>query len=517
MENSKLLVKSLLQTLLFGLQSARWVKLKAAAILFIAFDFFFYESGTGILGGGLNYVFFTIILIGISAFLHNKSVYDSVYIWSVIGMLLSSINLFYLGNDWSVAVLTLSFLSLIGSIYNNNANNILISTLQSFILLFVSPFNAVVKCIVELIGIKPGSSWTKIFPYFILPGALVSVFLILYSATNSVLHSLLTNPQYSMDWFTGFFEGERVFLWVIFFILFTVFFVTPIKETLLTFGGYKKRMIREETGSRQTTFPILGLTQEMTTANICLASLSVLLAGTIGLDLLFMVSGDYNYSAAELSKLVHSGTRIVTFTVAISAGLVILFFRGNLNFHPRNKWLIRLSKIWLGLNGLYILIVGLKDLKYIFEYGLTAKRLSVVIFLASCLALLIFSSIKIDKKWSIQYFLNRVMGAICVIVLTYSLVDHKAVIVGFAAHVQKENIDINYLYETCIHRQKLLYKHKDAIEHKSGQEVCFFKKTPSSRTYDSWKSFNYTQYNENEFYRSEAYQNLKFREVRYRY
>ena len=512
MKNSKLLVKSLAQTFLFGIQSARWVKLKAAIVLLISYDFLFYDVVDGILGGGLNYLFFTIILLGVSAVIHNKSIYDSVYIWSAIAMLLSSINIFYLRTDWSVAIYILSFFSFLGSSLNNNAKNIIISSVQALVLMIVNPFNSFVRTIIALMNIDGKSQISKAIPYVLLPTALVTIFTLLYSATNTMLKSFLVSSSQNMNWIYDIFAFERIILWVLFFILFGALFVTPFKETILSFGGYSKKLVREEMFRHSPTFSFMGLNKELKIASISLASLNMLLLGIILFDVFVMFSSTYNYSAHELSELVHSGTKIVTFTIALSAGLVILFFRRNLNFHPKNKWLLQLANTWLVLNSIYVFLVGLKNAKYIFDYGLTAKRLSVVIFLASCLALLAFSHLKIKNKWTIKYFFNRVLGAVCVIVLAYSVVDHKAAIVGFAAHIQTENIDTEYLTQTCIHRQKLLYNHKKAIELKTGKELQFYGWERRDTKTNSWKSFNYMDHAEQEFRNSDTYQDLHFNE-----
>ena len=512
MKNSKLLAKSLVQTFLFGIQSARWVKLKAAIILFISCDFLFYDAVDGILGGGLNYLFFTIILLGVSAVIHNKSIYDSVYIWSGIAMILSSINIFYLQTEWSIVIYIISFFSFLGSSLNNNANNIIISSVQALVLLIVNPFNSFVRTIIAIMKIDGKSQISKAVPYVVLPTALVAIFTLLYSATNTMLKSFLVNSSQNINWLGDFLTFERMFLWVLFFILFGALFVTPFKETILSFGGYSKKLVREEMFRTSSKFSFMGLNKELKIASISLASLNVLLLGIILFDVFVIFSSTYYYSAHQLSELVHSGTKIVTFTIALSAGLVILFFRRNLNFHAKNKWLVHLANTWLALNSIYVFLVGLKNAKYIFDYGLTAKRLSVVIFLASCLALLALSHLKIKNKWTITYFVNRVLGAICVIVLAYSVVDHKAAIVGFAAHIQTENIDTEYLTQTCIHRQKLLYNHKNAIELKTGKELQFYGWERRSTKTNNWKSFNYMDYTEIEFRNSDTYQNLNFNE-----
>jgi hypothetical protein len=517
MKQAALLTKSLLQTLLFGIKSAKWIKLKFAVFSFFAFDFLFYSSGRINIGEGINIFLFTALLIISSFFIHQKSINDKVYLWSAFALILSSLNIFYINSSWSYFVYFISFMSFVGSIYNSRAHNIFISFLQACIIQVSNPLNTLVKILTtppKQLGVTKISN---IFPYIILPGSIIIIFATLYAATNSILHNFLMHSANKLSLVENFFDPIRIVTWILFFLFVGVFFITPSKVTLLDFGGYSKRIIREELKRNSPNFPILGLTHELKVSKIILYSLNILLFLTITFEGVVFFSSSLEYSAADLSKMVHSGTNIVTFTIALSVALVIAFFRKNLNFHPKKHLLIKLSSIWLALNSIYVGIVASKNAMYILDFGLTAKRMSVIIYLSACLALLFYAYLKISNKWTVQYFMNKFLATFCIIVLTYSLIDHKAIIVSFAATIQKENIDTKYLSRLCKNRQLLLYKNMDKIEAKTSSKLGFYGKSYYNDIFRNWQSFNYIVNKENDFYNTEEYKNLNHVKTDYRY
>jgi hypothetical protein len=515
MKQATILTKSLLQTLLFGVTSAKWIKFKVATIALIAFDFLFHHDRLLILGPGINLMLFSILLVISSYIIHKKSINDKVYLWSGFALILTSINIMYNRTDWAIITYVISLFSLIGSLYNNRAHNIIITLAQSFVLQFAHPFNTAYKLLlINTDGLKQ-YHFKKIGPYVLLPLALVSMFALLYSLTNQALATFFQGFTFDGSLFLSFFTPSRVILWIIFFFIFGVFFVTALDKTIIPYGKYVKKLHREEMKKSGVAHAILGLTQELKMATISFIALNSLLAVVLLTDVFTFFSSSMQFSATELSKMVHSGTYIVTFTIALSSALVMIFFRKNLNFHPHKAKLIKLAKLWLGLNSLYVMMVGIKNAMYIFDYGLTFKRMSVIIFLASCMAMLIFSFLKIDKKWSIAYFINRLLASVCIIVLMFSFIDHKAAIVKFSAVVQSENVDAGYLSRLCRDRQLLLYNNMNKIEEKTTIPLFFYSKTYRKTIATNWKSSNYISNLENNFYKTETYKNLNHFKNRY--
>ncbi len=509
MKQATLLGKSLLQTLLFGIKSAKWIKVKVAFLCFMLFDFLFYDASSKILGTGLNLFLFSIILVISSYFIHKKSISDKVYMWSGFALIISAFNIFYLGNEWAYTIYFLSLMSLIGSLYNNSIKNVITSWMQGFISQILHPFNTLYKGLTLDISLINKSKVKKIGPYILLPLGIVSIFSLLYSASNQLLKTYIT--EYSsifLNDMNSIVAPERFFLWILFFIFFGVFFVTPNTLGLIKFRFFPKKIIREERKSPYKSFPILGLTQELRIGHITFAALNIVLGCVLLFDAFIFFSSSVEYSAYDLSNMVHSGTYIASFTIALSCIVVLIFFRDNLNFHPKNNLLKKMATIWLGLNSIYVVLVGAKNMLYIMDYGLTMKRMSLLIFLTSCLAILYITHLKIKEKWTFHHVINQFLATLAIIVLLYSIIDHKAVIVYFSSTIQTENIDTNYLSTLCSDRQYLLYRHMHKIETKSGKQLDFYFKNNHINRHSNWKSFSIIRTKENEFYRTEVFNNL---------
>ena len=147
----------------------------------------------------------------------------------------------------------------------------------------------------------------------------------------------------------------------------------------------KKNKTYSKYSLRKYKTGILGLSQDLVNqyriALLTFASLNALL-------LLFNVSDVYNVwmgkayeiSATHFSQMLHKGTYLLIFSILLSVGIVLFHFRGNLNFLKKRKLIKRLAVIWVFQNIILSLGVMMRAYHYISYYGLTYKRIGVVVF-----------------------------------------------------------------------------------------------------------------------------------------
>lgn len=165
--------------------------------------------------------------------------------------------------------------------------------------------------------------------------------------------------------------------------------------------------------------------------------------------LIFIIA--YNYEqffreqqATNLSNEIHQRIATVITSIVLAIGIILFYFRAEINFGPETRLLKKLSYIWIGLNGLLIFSALIKNQEYILHYGLTFKRISVFIFLVLCIIGLFFTTKKIKLKKTNVYLFNRM----CV---TFYLALIMLAPVNFSWIVTKYNLsnehytDINYL------------------------------------------------------------------------
>lgn len=83
----------------------------------------------------------------------------------------------------------------------------------------------------------------------------------------------------------------------------------------------------------------------------------------------------------SLKSFVHEGVGWLIFTLIVSIGLILYYFRGGLNFIKNNSSLKVLTYMWIAQNMVLAVSVFLRTWYYIDFHGLASKRIGVLIFL----------------------------------------------------------------------------------------------------------------------------------------
>lgn len=127
----------------------------------------------------------------------------------------------------------------------------------------------------------------------------------------------------------------------------------------------------------------------------------------------------FNFEGQYLKQFVHHGTIVLIIAVLLSIVLVLVFFRGNLNFYQKGVWLKRLCYIWLGQNAILAISAGIRNLYYIQYYSLAYKRIAIIFFLLLVLYGLYSVYIKVRDTRS-TFYMVRKNAVVWVIVLCIS-------------------------------------------------------------------------------------------------
>jgi hypothetical protein len=191
---------------------------------------------------------------------------------------------------------------------------------------------------------------------------------------------------------------------------------------------------------------VMALKNEYKTGLISLVLLNLLLLviNIIDFDYLWI---HFTYTPAiDLFTMIHEGTELLIFSIVLAMLVLLIFFRGNLNFYKKNKWLKAGAYIWLLQNTLLVISVFLRDYYYIREFGLAYKRIGVLFFLLLVIAGLVSVFIKV-RFAKTTYFLWRV-NAWCVVLLLVagSLVQWDTLIAKYnIAHRETAPLNLPYL------------------------------------------------------------------------
>lgn len=176
---------------------------------------------------------------------------------------------------------------------------------------------------------------------------------------------------------------------------------------------------------------MIALKNEYRVAVMTMAMVNLLLLIVNFIDIQWLWFGLDVKSIKDFKALVHNGTYTLILSILLSMGIMLYFFRENLNFYKQNIWLKRLAFLWILQNGILSVSVALRVYYYIYEMGLAYKRIGVLIFLLLTLVGLITIFQKIAKQKSAYFLLKTNSWAAYCMLILMSVVDWDVLIAQY--------------------------------------------------------------------------------------
>ncbi|MEO7529775.1 MAG: DUF4173 domain-containing protein [Sediminibacterium sp.] len=332
----------------------------------------------------------------------------------------------------------------------------------------------------------------RFFRFLVIPLLLLFVFFLLYNYANTIFKILLNDIGAAMQLFFN-----RLFTWFswqrVGFLLLGLFVTGGLllKSNINWFSEADSKRSNDLTRVKndlvkwkQTSWfdllslimgryasGVMALRNENRTAIISLFLLNLLLLGINCVDIIYVWFGFTYSNDINLSDYVHEGTGLLIFSILLAIILLLFFFRGNLNFYKKNKWLRLGAYAWLLQNAVLAVSVLLRDYYYIEHFGLAYKRIGVLIFLLLVLAGLVTVFIKIHQHKTI-YFLLRVNAWFAVIILIVaSCIQWDETIAKYnLARKNSIDVDINFLLTLSDKVLPVLERNIDALDRKGSTD-----------------------------------------------
>ncbi|MEE4248244.1 MAG: DUF4173 domain-containing protein, partial [Kangiellaceae bacterium] len=206
-------------------------------------------------------------------------------------------------------------------------------------------------------------------------------------------------------------------------------------------------------------FSIPKLKQENQLGTVLIALLNALIVVFLITDITFIVT-NVDIRASVFSAQVHSGINALIASIIIAIIILLYVFRGNLNFYKDNKTIKRLAFTWIILNVILVISIAVKNSQYIYYYGLTYKRIGVVVYLILALIGLITTLLKIEHIKNIWYLFRLNTKAVFVVLVLASTVNWDYYITKYNFNYAK-SMDFKYLIQLSNNNAFLL---KEQIE-----------------------------------------------------
>ncbi|MFO7878813.1 MAG: DUF4173 domain-containing protein, partial [Bacteroidales bacterium] len=156
----------------------------------------------------------------------------------------------------------------------------------------------------------------------------------------------------------------------------------------------------------------------------------------------------FEWQGETLKQFVHEGTWLLILSILLSIGIILFYFRKNLNFLQNNQALKVLSYAWMAQNAILAVSVAIRNLHYIEYFNLAYKRIAVFFFLLAVFVGLFTVILKIHKPRTSFFLLRYNSLSVFVILIGMSLVNWDVCIAKYNfGHADKAFVHLDFLEE----------------------------------------------------------------------
>ena len=349
------------------------------------------------------------------------------------GLVLTSVFYYLYASPFTLFIVLLSFVLLIGLHTIVPLRNILyaIPNVLTNYVAAVSGFFASLRGRTQR---KKTVAISKLFRIVFVPMFVVLLFVAMYSMGSSYFSVAIGQVFDTLEKWLGSIIRyiDVVALWTAFLgLLFGVIHSLALRTSIFsTRDSQHTDVLTRAKEKVYRRFRNLDLMVEYKSGVFLFSILSLLLSLFLYLEIKNVWIG-FEWAGETLKELVHEGTFALIFAIFISMVVTIYYFRANLNFYKNNKTLQRLAYVWIGLNALLVVSVGVRTLYYIHYFGLAYKRIGVVVFLLLCIIGLVTLVMKINRRKSTYFVMRKNAMAAYIALVAVCMVNWDGVIARY--------------------------------------------------------------------------------------
>lgn len=296
----------------------------------------------------------------------------------------------------------------------------------------------------------------------IIPILIFSLYFILFSFGNQIFGELSIDflngiaeffeRFFSLTYILFLFSGIVIIRWIYRKSWFSIIRI-PLENSLLRKTGEKK------------IFKNLDLKYEYLTAIGVFGLLNLLFALVNFIDVK-NVWFQFDINEVEsLKSFVHEGVGWLIFSLLVSMGIILFYFRGNLNFYPKSTLLKRLAFSWIIQNMILAISVLCRTVHYIQYHGIASKRIGVFIFVVIVFLGLSSLFYKLKEKKNYGFFIKwNSLSAFAVLSIAAFLPWDTITAKFNLNHKVVHQIDVNNYLNSSPQVYPILYDNLEKIE-----------------------------------------------------
>ncbi|HEX8426371.1 DUF4173 domain-containing protein [Hymenobacter sp.] len=427
----------------------------------VLFDWLFWQEG-----GGVNVLLFTIFVVAAQVALlpRHAAVRRSGCFWLTVGgSLLSGAMVAVYGSTAAGLACVASVLLMLGYVNQPHLKLVLYALLTAA--------SSVAQAGPRVLrgvraprntgaGMRRGWFYGRLF---LVPLVILGAFHFLFAVANPVYRDLSSRAfEWLGEWLVRLLPdislGHLLFLALGFVVMAGVLVAVPVHfyaDHESRFGEFVRRQ-RDRVASfgvRRPDFSwktagALDLRKEFIAAVAVFGLVNLLLLVVNAIDVNWLWFGFVPEPGFDLAQFVHEGTYVLILSILLAMGIVLWFFRRNLNFYaPGLPWLRWGATVWVLQNAVLATSVGLRNYYYILHSGLAYKRIGVCFFLLLTLFGLVTVLLKIWQRRSAYSLIRLNSLAVYAVLLLLAAGNWESWIARYNLQSRFRRMDIGFLLD----------------------------------------------------------------------
>jgi hypothetical protein len=486
--------------------------------LVIIFNYFFWAEKLG-----LNLLIFSLLITGALFFEYKNSFANAKVQFTLLGSLISLAMVLIYNSLISKIAFFASFSLCVVFIHEPQLRSVWYGLAYAVSALFYT-FPESFKLLNRPFGqhrlqTSKLKKWLKLAQLTFIPLVVFAVFFGIFRVANPVFLELSDNLFFQIQHFFN-----NLFLYVSFprlaFIALGIFLIITILYKWQSLNFILQNELKEsEIVIRVREKPIfsfktLALKSACQTGVILMVMVNGLVLIVNIIDFIWLWIGFDAKKVLSLKSMVYEGTYMLIISILLSMGIMLYYFRSNLNFYQKNSLLKKLAYMWILQNAFLSLSVAMRTYYYIIELGLGHKRIGVLIFLSLTLYGLFSLFMKIKNCKSAFYLLRTNTWAAYVMLILMTLVDWDVLIIRYNLSHYKETGEVSpkYLVNLADKTLPIIYQNPQKVKNaKDKQGEVWYERhkvyvanraknyLKNQKTY-SWLSWNYADYQTEQYF-----------------
>ncbi|MGB0881834.1 MAG: DUF4153 domain-containing protein [Vicingaceae bacterium] len=396
-------------------------KTTSIILLTVLYSILFYDQHVG-----LNFLLFTLALLGLFFFQNKKSFKKrSVQLLSVACIFSATFAVIH-GSYLSMWATIISLMLIPGAILNKTSN-ILIDFATTFINIGGSPAFMIIDSVNSS---KDGKSkgFLQVLKYLV-PTVFIIAFFFIYRSMNPLFENATQDI------------ADLISLGYVFFTLggfalvYSIYKQKRAKEVDAWEENNSLNIIEKETKAPQWNEGIAFI--------ILFIVLNIMLISVNFMDIHYLYLGEGMPDGITHKQFLHKGVGMIILSILLGISLLLFFFRGALNFDKNQKLIKLLAFLWVIQNVFMVISTTLRNNIYVDEALLSYKRIGVYFWLLFALIGLITLFVKLLKNKSLWFLMRYNFIVLFVVFIMSSAFDWDMIISKFNINRAKQVNEIS--------------------------------------------------------------------------